>query len=112
MSADNRVRAVLDAPRGHRFARTRTGTRTPTRQQRLLNELRGNPRVAYRQAHGELPAWMRGPPPPSTAREPALESRRRPHSHRKPRSTGRHLATHALAALTGALVLHLAVDLL
>ncbi|GHD17048.1 hypothetical protein GCM10007147_05790 [Nocardiopsis kunsanensis] len=52
------VRAVLDTPRGSRFTRTRTGARPPTREQCLLAQMEGNPRVAYRQAHGVLPAWM------------------------------------------------------
>ncbi|WDZ88920.1 hypothetical protein [Nocardiopsis sp. HUAS JQ3] len=51
------VRAVLDAPRGRRFSKP--GYPTPlTREQRLLAQMEGNPRVAYRQAHGELPPWM------------------------------------------------------
>ncbi|MFI6575795.1 hypothetical protein ACIBFB_08335 [Nocardiopsis sp. NPDC050513] len=37
---------------------------------------------------------------------------RRPHSHRIPRSSGWILATHTVAALTGALVFHLTMDLL
>lgn len=66
------VRTVLDAPRGSRFPRP--GATTPptrkqrppdgeqrplTREQRLLAQMQGNPRVAYRQAHGQLPLWMR-----------------------------------------------------
>ena len=50
------VRTVLDAPRGRRFSPTRTGP--TTREQRLLAQMEGNPRVAYRQAHGTLPLWM------------------------------------------------------
>ncbi|MGW5877249.1 hypothetical protein ACWFMI_11970 [Nocardiopsis terrae] len=53
------IRRVLDTPRGSRFSHTRTGTRPPTRQQRLLGQMADNPRVAYRQAHGELPHWMK-----------------------------------------------------
>ncbi|WP_028649425.1 hypothetical protein [Nocardiopsis sp. CNT312] len=56
------VRAVLSAPRGARFTRTRTGTRRPaaepTRRERVLAQMADNPRIVYRQAHGELPAWM------------------------------------------------------
>lgn len=52
------VRTVLDAPRGRRFSHTRTGKTPPTREQRLLAQMEGNPRVAYRQTHGPLPAWM------------------------------------------------------
>ena len=66
------IRTVLDAPRGSRFSRP--GATTPptrkqrppdgeqcplTREQRLLAQMQGNPRVAYRQAHGQLPMWMR-----------------------------------------------------
>jgi hypothetical protein len=74
----NRIRRVLDAPRGRRFVRPGTASSTgpsgrpdslnrsrntsdpnePTREQRLLTQMAGNPRVAYRQAHGELPVWM------------------------------------------------------
>ncbi|WP_040698605.1 hypothetical protein [Nocardiopsis kunsanensis] len=52
------VRTVLEAPRGSRFTRTRTGARTPSREQRLLAQMEGNPRVDYRQAHGQLPHWV------------------------------------------------------
>lgn len=51
------VRAVLDAPRGHRFSRP-CYPAPLTREQRLLSQMEGNPRVAYRQAHGVLPEWM------------------------------------------------------
>ncbi|WP_435108678.1 hypothetical protein [Nocardiopsis synnemataformans] len=51
------VRAVLDAPRGRRFSKPSYPTPL-TREQRLLAQMKGNPRVAYRQAHGELPPWM------------------------------------------------------
>lgn len=66
------IRTVLDAPRGSRFSRPGAATpptrnqRPPegeqgflTREQRLLAQMQGNPRVAYRQAHGQLPLWMR-----------------------------------------------------
>ncbi|WP_053063588.1 hypothetical protein [Nocardiopsis sp. RV163] len=54
------VRAVLDAPRGRRFSRPGASAPpiSPIREQRLLAQMEGNPRVAYRQAHGVLPAWM------------------------------------------------------
>ncbi|GAB3699813.1 hypothetical protein [Nocardiopsis oceani] len=51
------VRAVLDAPRGRRFPRPGTPP-SSTREQRLLAQMADNPRVAHRQAHGTLPAWM------------------------------------------------------
>jgi len=51
------VRAVLDAPRGRRFSKP-VYPAPLTREQRLLAQMQGNPRVAYRQAHGVLPAWM------------------------------------------------------
>lgn len=74
----DRIRRVLDAPRGQRFVRPGTAGNTassgrpdslnrsrntgglsePTREQRLLAQMAGNPRVAYRQTHGELPTWM------------------------------------------------------
>ncbi|WP_174546053.1 hypothetical protein [Nocardiopsis dassonvillei] len=55
------MREVLGAPRGRRFSRpSHTSEPTPlTREQRLLEEMRGNPRVAYRLEHGVLPHWMR-----------------------------------------------------
>ncbi|MEV6818062.1 hypothetical protein AB0M72_04815 [Nocardiopsis dassonvillei] len=74
----DRIRRVLDAPRGQRFVRPGTASNTapsgrpdslnrsrntsdpnePTREQRLLAQMADNPRVAYRQLHGELPTWM------------------------------------------------------
>ncbi|WP_370012868.1 hypothetical protein UIS43_07285 [Nocardiopsis sp. LDBS0036] len=51
------VRAVLDAPRGRRFSKPSYPTPL-TREQRLLAQMKDNPRVAYRQAHGVLPEWM------------------------------------------------------
>ncbi|WP_017575883.1 hypothetical protein [Nocardiopsis kunsanensis] len=49
------IRQVLSAPRGRRF----TGRREPrTRQADMLAQMQDNPRVRYRQLHGELPAWM------------------------------------------------------
>lgn len=52
-----RIRRVLDTPRGHRFARP--GARTPTRQELVLAQMRGNPRIEHRLRRGELPEWMR-----------------------------------------------------
>ncbi|MFD6096847.1 hypothetical protein ACFVWN_18645 [Nocardiopsis flavescens] len=100
-AVQERVRSVLDAPRGHRFSRTRTRAFAPalapnparmTREQRLLRQLAGNPRVAYRTEHGVLPAWMGlaeerrkheadtaqppPPPPPPRGRHRALLRRR------------------------------------
>ncbi|MEE2053029.1 hypothetical protein [Nocardiopsis tropica] len=48
-------------PRGHRSPRTALTSHTPgpTREQQLLDQMRGNPRVAYRIEHGALPHWMR-----------------------------------------------------
>ncbi|WP_047870368.1 hypothetical protein [Nocardiopsis sp. RV163] len=74
----DRIRRVLDAPRGQRFVRPGTASDTgpsgcpdslkrsgntgetdeTTREQRLLAEMADNPRVAYRRLHGELPVWM------------------------------------------------------
>ena len=52
-----RVRSVLDSPRGHRFSRT-PGPTMPPGEQLLLKQMAGNPKVAYRIEHGELPLWM------------------------------------------------------
>ncbi|WP_152436733.1 hypothetical protein [Nocardiopsis xinjiangensis] len=49
------MRQVLTAPRGRRF--TRPGI-PRTHQARMLAQMADNPRVRYRQLHGELPAWM------------------------------------------------------
>ncbi|MEU3019842.1 hypothetical protein ABZ635_20890 [Nocardiopsis sp. NPDC007018] len=66
-AVEARVRSVLDAPRGHRFSRTpapalaRRSTLPETweeRQQRLLRQMVGNPKVAYRIEHGVMPHWM------------------------------------------------------
>ncbi|WAE73506.1 hypothetical protein OUQ99_30985 [Streptomonospora nanhaiensis] len=55
------MRAVTDTPCEHRFPRTALTSHTPgpTREQQLLDQMRGNPRVAYRIEHGALPDWMR-----------------------------------------------------
>jgi hypothetical protein len=54
----DRIRRVLDAPRGQRFVRPGASA-PPTREERLLAQMRDNPRVAYRLKHGQLPYWMR-----------------------------------------------------
>jgi hypothetical protein len=61
VTVNPRMREVLGAPRGRRFSRpSHTSEPTPlTREQRLLDQMRGNPRVAYRLEHGVLPHWMR-----------------------------------------------------
>ena len=51
------VRSVLGTPRGQRFSRP-GGLAPQTREQRLIAQMPGNARVAYRQAHGQVPAWM------------------------------------------------------
>ncbi|WAE75503.1 hypothetical protein OUQ99_10670 [Streptomonospora nanhaiensis] len=67
MSAEpsTRVRRVLDTPRGQRSAHSGATHPCPAattghsaREQRLLAQMRDNPRVAYRLEHGVLPAWM------------------------------------------------------
>lgn len=52
-----RVRSVLDSPRGRRFSRTPEPTML-SREQLLLKQMAGNPKVAYRIERGELPLWM------------------------------------------------------
>ncbi|MFW6640053.1 hypothetical protein ACOALZ_08405 [Nocardiopsis algeriensis] len=54
-AVDAGVRAVLAAPRGHRFSRPAAPL---SREQRLLAQMRGNPRVERRLRQGELPLWM------------------------------------------------------
>lgn len=53
-----RMRAVLDAPRGRRFSRPAGAAARLTREQRLLAQMQGNPRVARRMEPGVLPKWM------------------------------------------------------
>ncbi|WP_433700793.1 hypothetical protein [Nocardiopsis sp. CA-288880] len=60
-----RVRQVLDTPPGQCSAhpaaahpRSEAPTGRSAREQRLLAQMRDNPRVAYRLEHGVLPAWM------------------------------------------------------
>ncbi|MFL1381499.1 hypothetical protein ACJOT4_29450, partial [Nocardiopsis sp. frass4] len=73
------VRAVLGAPRGHRFSRP-AAPALSTREQRLLAQMPDNPRIAYRQVHGQTPPWMEAhaarltqgdTPRPARRREPA-----------------------------------------
>ncbi|WP_306369515.1 hypothetical protein [Nocardiopsis sp. CC223A] len=73
------VRAVLGAPRGRRFSRPGAPL-PPTWEQLLLAQMPDNPRVAYRQARGQIPPWMDahlarltedGTPRPARRREPA-----------------------------------------
>ena len=127
------VRTVLGAPRGRRFSRPGVpASPTPrTREQRLLAQMPDNPRVVYRQAHGQIPAWMdthaarltaNDNPRPARRSEPApapaperTPTPRVPRPHRKPRRPGRtawRLTAYALAALAGALAHHLAAPLL
>lgn len=54
-AVDAGVRAVLAAPRGRRFSRPAAPL---SREQRLLAQMRGNPRVERRLRQGELPLWM------------------------------------------------------
>ncbi|GHC73454.1 hypothetical protein GCM10007079_07430 [Nocardiopsis terrae] len=60
-TVETRVRSVLDAPRGHRFSRTPAPVREnrQVREQHLLRQMAGNPKVAHRLEHGVLPGWMR-----------------------------------------------------
>ena len=125
------VQRVLSAPRGQRFTHTRTGTRTPTREERMLAQMRDNPRVAHRLTHGALPAWMevaaqrrrtstavpRPRPAPDDSPAPRKPEPapfpRRPGCHRKPRRrVGWHLAAYTLTAGAGALTQHLLATLL
>lgn len=77
-SATGELRAVLDAPRGRRFSRPGLSNRPmaappsdsesshsgfskvqfKAREQRLLAQMKDNPRVAHRQTHGVLPQWV------------------------------------------------------
>ncbi len=68
------IRSVLTAPRGRRFPRPHTRSPQPAlpalesesawtethqaRQERLLRQMQGNPRVAYMLEHGPLPHWV------------------------------------------------------
>ena len=98
------VQRVLESPRGRRFGRP--GENPMTREQRILAQMRGNPRVEHRLRHGELPAWMKQRPEPDP-RPPRLEPRQpgRRGAHRKPRRVfGWRLASYALATSTGLLI--------
>lgn len=122
------VRQVLTAPRGHRFTRTRTDSRPPTREQVLLAQMAGNPRVQHRLQHGELPHWMKvaaqqrtrratptvprpRPAPDDGPRPQPPPLPRRPRSHRKPRRTPWRLIGYTLATTAGALAHYLVTTL-
>ncbi|WP_304455455.1 hypothetical protein [Nocardiopsis sp. YSL2] len=147
MIADERVspgvRAVLSAPRGRRFTHTPQPSRRgpqPSREQRLLAQMRGNPRVERRMRQGELPPWMLvaeqrrrereraarrrrlpvpaprpapddGPPPPSERPPLPRRPRPRPRRHRRPRRPAWPLVAYTLAAAAGALARHLTTGL-
>lgn len=97
-TVSSRTREVLGAPRGHRFSRpSHTSRPAPlTREQRLLAQMRDNPRVAYRLEHGTLPHWMRVAEERRDQRrraspEPSVPAKDLPRAvgggrHRKPRS--------------------------
>lgn len=74
-TVDDRLRSVLDAPRGRRFSRPgsarpntpRLGPFEPVnprpeshqaRRERLLRQMPGDPRIAHMLEHGPLPHWM------------------------------------------------------
>ncbi|MEV2276540.1 hypothetical protein AB0I72_13200 [Nocardiopsis sp. NPDC049922] len=139
MTDTDRIRAVLDAPHGRRFARPTAATAAPADRQRLLlAQMRDNPRVRYRREHGVLPAWMDEPrrrppnppaplpiprprsapdhdPRPGSPNRPPLPRRRSRH-RKPPRRLLPLLAVHALTALAGTLagagVHHLVAGLL
>lgn len=58
VAVNPRMRAVLEAPKGRRFSRPAEAAAPLTREQRLLAQMRGNPRVTRRLEHGVLPKWM------------------------------------------------------
>jgi hypothetical protein len=113
------MRAVTDTPRGHRFPRTAFTSRTPgpTREQQLLDQMRGNPRVAYRLEHGALPHWMRVAEERRVQRERAPVRPDVPEAgpvsaeggrHRRPRArrvrwSGRRALSYVLAVAGGVL---------
>ncbi|MEV2276075.1 hypothetical protein AB0I72_10850 [Nocardiopsis sp. NPDC049922] len=107
-----RMRAVLDAPRGRRFSRP-AGATPLTREHRLLAQMEGSPRVAYRLEHGILPAWMLvaeekrrgrvGPRPTVPVREPNPTPRGGGRHRSRRRWRGRGLLFRA-ASYTAALV--------
>ncbi|MFD3685725.1 hypothetical protein ACFWTE_13025 [Nocardiopsis sp. NPDC058631] len=113
------IRTVLDAPRGHRFSRPQHPP-AQTREQRLLNQMRGNPRVDYRLRHGVLPAWMethdaRLTQSARVSRSAARPPLPRPRSHRRVREgggLGLALCCHTLAAALGAFAHHVLSPLL
>ncbi|WP_433697585.1 hypothetical protein [Nocardiopsis sp. CA-288880] len=113
------VRSVLHAPRGQRFSHPRLPAAS-TREELLLAQMGDNPRVAYRQLHGILPAWMevqhaRLSPAAVETRTAAPPPRPRHRSHRKIRgsgSLGLALCCHVLAAALGAFAHHVLSPLL
>lgn len=52
------LRTVLAAPRGHHFSRPHLSETFQERERRLLRQMAGDPRVARRIEHGQLPHWM------------------------------------------------------
>jgi hypothetical protein len=67
---ETRLRAVLAAPRGQRFSRPGASLNHPAtrrnvsesweaRQERLLRQVEGDPRVAPTLQHGAVPHWVR-----------------------------------------------------
>ena len=117
------IRTVLDTPRGQRFSRPRQPP-ARTREQRLLDQMRGNPRVDYRLRHGVLPAWMEthdarltqsARVSRSAASPPLPRPRSRSRSHRRVREGGGFglaLCCHTLAAALGAFAHHVLSPLL
>ncbi|MFE1102747.1 hypothetical protein ACFW4K_19690 [Nocardiopsis alba] len=124
MSAPHRgdpgVRAVLSAPRGERFTRHR---------QSALAQMADDPRVRYRQEHGELPHWMKvasrrhdqrevrtvpspRPAPDDVPPTGPSSPPRRPGCHRKPRHTKWRILAYGLAVGAGALAHHVSTLLL
>ncbi|MET9709706.1 hypothetical protein ACFYOC_10270 [Nocardiopsis alba] len=124
MSAPHRidpgVRAVLSAPRGERFTRHR---------QSALAQMADDPRVRYRQEHGELPHWMKVAsrrhdqrevrPVPSPRPAPDDVPPTGPSSpptrlgrHRRPKRPGWRLLAYGLAVVGGALAHHVSTLLL
>lgn len=144
--ADHRLRSVLGAPRGRRFSRPGSSQRPessrPTaprlgpfepvnprpeshqaRQERLLRQMPGNPRVAHMLEHGPLPHWMivarqrqeeaerearesraaRAADEPSLADLPGMAPSRRRGRHRAPRRrwVALPVAAISVALLTG-----------
>ncbi|WP_433699164.1 hypothetical protein [Nocardiopsis sp. CA-288880] len=117
---DPRMRAVPSPPRGHRSPRTALTSHAsgPTREQQLLDQMCGNPRVAYRIEHGALPHWMRvveeqraqrerPPVRPDTPEDDPVSAEggrhRRPRA-RRVRWSGRRALSYVLAVAGGVLL--------